>query len=550
MSVDAGKFQVMLGGEWLDYPANANKNIMDAYSNGEEKVEFKLKIDGREMGYSINFKTMKQTASYSSKERTVRAPFDMMGALAGLEAEKAAAILAAEDTGKFAGDDVKQEYKQDSNEDAKAKKKREDRKKGLELLKTLLDSTAQTKGWEEEALVEARAKCAEGARQCIKYGISEEEVRPLRDRVRKIHNAVQDLKGAIRVFARTRPFNQREIDTGSKRALKFSEDNMTVQVEDDNGNTANFMFDTTFNPGTQEAVFDELQPLIQSCYDGFNVTVFAYGQTGSGKTFTMYGPDNNRGVVMRGIEEIFKLKKEYEETSTVTITVSMIELYNGRFKDLLYKGKEKPAEIEIRKAPDGEVLAVGVGEIPSTDGKVVWNTIQTGFESRQVTATAMNSESSRSHLFTVLKIKVENKETKKVLKGKVTLVDLAGSEKVKDSMVEGDALKEAIEINKSLTTLGDVMTELSAGGKKANFRNTPLTNFLQDSLGGTAKTLMFANLSPAMINVSETKMTCAWAMRARKVVNDGGKKAAEASAKADAKAGAKSKAKAKPKAKK
>lgn len=116
-------------------------------------------------------------------------------------------------------------------------------------------------------------------------------------------------------------------------------------------------------------------------------------------------------------------------------------------------------------------------------------------------------------------------------------------------MVEGDALKEAIEINKSLTTLGDVMTELSAGGKKANFRNTPLTNFLQDSLGGTAKTLMFANLSPAMINVSETKMTCAWAMRARKVVNDGGKKAAEA-ADSKAKAGAKSKAKAKPKAKK
>jgi hypothetical protein len=420
------------------------------------------------------------------------------------------------------------------------------------LLKTLLESTAQTKGWEEDALVEARGKCAEGSRTCIKLGISEEEIRPLRDRVRKIHNAVQDLKGAIRVYARTRPFNQREIDTGSKRALKFSEDNMTVQVEDDLGNTQNFMFDTTFNPGTQEKVFEELQPLIQSCYDGFNVTVFAYGQTGSGKTFTMYGPDGNRGVVMRGIEEIFNLKKEYEELATVSVTVSMIELYNGRFKDLLYKGKEKAQEIDIRKAPDGEVLAVGVGEIPSTDGKVVWDIIQTGFESRQVTATAMNSESSRSHLFTVLKIKSVNKETKKELKGKVTLVDLAGSEKVKDSMVEGDALKEAIEINKSLTTLGDVMTELSTGGKKANFRNTPLTNFLQDSLGGTAKTLMFANLSPAMINVSETKMTCAWAMRARKVVNDGGKKAAaDAAAKADPKAGAaKSKAKAKPKAKK
>jgi len=445
------------------------------------------------------------------------------------------------DVVKFVGEDVKEEQKYDAKkaaEDAAAKKAREERMKALALLQELLSDTAVLKGKEEEELISIRAKVAQGCRDCLALGLSEEEVRPLRDRVRKVHNMVQDLKGAIRVFARTRPFNQREKDAQSKVCLQFSDDKMTIQVENNDGDTNKFMFDTTFNPGSQNDIFKELKELIQSVYDGYNVTVFAYGQTGSGKTFTMYGPKDNIGVVPKSIKEIMRLKEEeYKDIYDVSITTSMVELYKGKFSDLLYKKKEKAPEIQVKRTPDGEVIMDGSIEAPCKTFEDSWNAVESGFDSRKVAATAMNADSSRSHLFVILKVKLVNKETKKEIKGKVTLVDLAGSERVKDSMVEGNALQEAIEINKSLTTLGDCMSEISKGGKNVNMRNTPLTAALADSLGGTAKTLMFANLSPAVINVNESIMTCQWAMRARKVTNKGG-----SDDKADkAKAGAKKK---------
>jgi hypothetical protein len=442
----------------------------------------------------------------------------MMKQLQGADAE------AKPDVVKFVGEDTKdkQEYKKKAEEDAAAKKAREDRIKALKLLQDLLAETAVLKGKEEEELIAIRAKVAQGCRDCLALGLSEEEVRPLRDRVRKVHNMVQDLKGAIRVFCRTRPFNQREKDAQSKVCLQFSDDKMTVQIENNDGDTSKFMFDTTFNPGTQDAIFTELKELIQSVYDGYNVTVFAYGQTGSGKTFTMYGPKDNIGVVPKSIKEIMRLKNEDfgdSKTWEVTVTTSMVELYKGKFADLLYKKKEKAPEIHVKRTPDGEVLMEGSIEALSKDYEESWKHVEAGFDGRKVAATAMNSDSSRSHLFVILKVKILNKATNKEIKGKVTLVDLAGSERVKDSMVEGEALQEAIEINKSLTTLGDCMSEISKGGKNVNMRNTPLTAALADSLGGTAKTLMFANLSPAVINVNESIMTCQWAMRARKVQN-------------------------------
>jgi len=135
----------------------------------------------------------------------------------------------------------------------------------------------------------------------------------------------------------------------------------------------------------------------------------------------------------------------------------------------------------------------------------------------------MNAESSRSHLILRVQCKIHNLKSGQELKGKLIMVDLAGSERVKNSQVEGDNLKEAIEINKSLTALGDVMEKLCAGSKNAGYRNHLLTQVLADSLGGTAKTLMMANLSPASVCFGETKMTCEWATRARKITNDNGK---------------------------
>merc|ERR1719321_1368565 len=116
----------------------------------------------------------------------------------------------------------------------------------------------------------------------------------------------------------------------------------------------------------------------------------------------------------------------------------------------------------------------------------MWKSIENGFQTRQVAATAMNATSSRSHCIVLIFVDLINKATKQNIKSKITLVDLAGSERVKDSGVEGDALKEAIEINKSLTVLGDVMEQLTTGSKSIGYRNHLLTQILQDSLGGSA----------------------------------------------------------------
>merc|ERR1719272_231822 len=140
-------------------------------------------------------------------------------------------------------------------------------------------------------------------------------------------------------------------------------------------------------------------------------------------------------------------------------------------------------------------------------------------ERRTVAATAMNSESSRSHLIMMVKITNVNKETNEQLKGKILLCDLAGSERLKKSEVSGDMQKEAIEINKSLTALGDVIEALTKRQKQIPYRNHKLTQVMQDSLGGSSKTLMFVNCSPASSNVDETTMSLKYATRAKNVQN-------------------------------
>merc|ERR1719506_3072649 len=119
----------------------------------------------------------------------------------------------------------------------------------------------------------------------------------------------------------------------------------------------------------------------------------------------------------------------------------------------------------------------------------------------------------------MVKIQTRNLSTGEQARGKLLLVDLAGSERLKKSEVTGDMQKEAIEINKSLTALGDVIEAHTKGAKQIPYRNHQLTQVMQDSLGGTAKTLMFVNLSPAMSNADETIMALKWAQRAKKITN-------------------------------
>jgi len=364
--------------------------------------------------------------------------------------------------------------------------------------------------------------------EVIKLGMGEEEIRCLRDRKRKIWNAKQDLSGAIRVYVRSRPLNQRELDSGGKSALEFDTDGRTLRLWSEDDEFTEFLCDASFNPGSQIEIFDNVRGLAQSVMDGYNVTIFAYGQTGSGKTYTMFGgakkledamKSSDAGVVIQMIQRIFALKKE-DKINDISVSLCMMELYMAKITDLMNHDAKAP-QVNIRKKPDGEIVFENAVWQHVETAEELWRYVFGGFEARKVAATAMNSESSRSHLVLTMKISLVNKSTKVTINGKITMVDLAGSERVKDSGVEGHALAEAIEINKSLTCLGEVMSLLAAPkpGQNTGFKNNKLTEILQDSLGGSSKTLMFANVSPALINYGETMMTLKWAQKANKVQN-------------------------------
>lgn len=201
----------------------------------------------------------------------------------------------------------------------------------------------------------------------------------------------------------------------------------------------------------------------------------------------------------------------------------MIELYKQDLVDLLAvakEGRENVKKMNIRNDKLGVVVLEGLTEKECDGPEQLSEILETGMSARKVMATSMNSESSRSHLIFMVKVISVNKETKEKLMGKILIVDLAGSERLSKSQVEGDGAKEAIEINKSLTALGDVIESLTKNAKQIPYRNHKLTELMKDALGGSAKTLMFVNCSPATSNSDETINALNWAARAKKITKD------------------------------
>jgi len=251
--------------------------------------------------------------------------------------------------------------------------------------------------------------------------------------------------------------------------------------------------------------------------------LFAYGQTGAGKTYTMGGTPDNPGVSRRTLDEIFRVCEEGSARFQFTILGSMIELYRQDLMDLLAiarDGRANCKKLSIRNDKAGAVVLEGLIEKECNNSEELTELFDLGMSGRKVMATSMNSESSRSHLVFSIKVVSVNRETKERCQGKVLIVDLAGSERLSKSQVTGDGAKEAIEINKSLTALGDVIEGLTKNAKQIPYRNHKLTELMKDALGGSAKTLMFVNCSPATSNADETINALKWAARAKKIQKD------------------------------
>ena len=343
---------------------------------------------------------------------------------------------------------------------------------------------------------------------------------------KKLFNIIPELKGNIRVFCRVRPLNPSEPES----CVEFQEENILTISSKETNEFKNFEYDRVFNQSSkQEEVFAEVQPLITSILDGYNVCIFAYGQTGSGKTYTMQGPKENPGVFTRAINELFKMIKERQEDYEYALEIALMEIYNENLRDLF--GKDQTAKLEIKQGPNGNFVP-GLTSITVKAPEEVENFLEVGTKNRAVGKTNMNEHSSRSHLIFTINIYGKNRVNNNSFTGKLHLIDLAGSERLAKTKVQGEAQKESIAINKSLTALGDVIAARANKTPHIPFRNSTLTYFLQDSLSGESKTLMVLQISPASSSHEETVSSCKFAARARSVeLGSPGKKPAVVSKK-------------------
>jgi kinesin family protein C2/C3 len=238
----------------------------------------------------------------------------------------------------------------------------------------------------------------------------------------------------------------------------------------------------------------------------------------------MEGNEASRGVNYRALEALFAVREDRRDSSSYTISVSMLEIYNEAINDML---AERPAagsggrggeatKVVLREGPQG-VFVQDLTVKPVEGLEDVLRLMKQGYRNRTTFATNMNEHSSRSHCMLSVYVAGVNRVTGAAVKGKLHLVDLAGSERVSKSGVTGDRLKEAQNINKSLSALGDVIQARMEKRGHVPFRNSTLTWLLSDSLSGDSKTLMFVNLSPISSNAEETVCSLNFASRARNV---------------------------------
>ncbi|XP_063729758.1 kinesin-like protein KIF13A [Symsagittifera roscoffensis] len=271
--------------------------------------------------------------------------------------------------------------------------------------------------------------------------------------------------------------------------------------------------------------------LLENAFQGYNACIFAYGQTGSGKSYTMMGSHSaDLGIIPRLCHELFsKICCNSNDCLQFKVEMSYMEIYNEKVHDLLDPRSGK-SNLKVREHKILGPYVDGLSKLAVTSSEDIYDLIEVGNRSRTVAATNMNSESSRSHaVFTIfLSQQITNKQMTGEKASRISLVDLAGSERATKTGAAGDRLKEGSNINKSLTTLGLVISALAEqaanqGRKKPVFvpyRDSTLTWLLKDSLGGNSKTVMIATISPSADNYDESLSTLRYADRAKRIVNN------------------------------
>ena len=325
----------------------------------------------------------------------------------------------------------------------------------------------------------------------------------------------------VNVICRFRPMNDLERTSGNEQICDYTSPTSLTFHSSREKNVYRFNFDRIFPPSsTQNDIYDfGVKGIIDSVLDGYNGTVLAYGQTSSGKTYTMQGEmddERKQGIIPRMISHVFKHIYKNEDTDFM-IKVSMIEIYQEKIRDLFDVSR---VNLNIREDSIKGIYVDGASERYVGCPNDVLALLEIGSANRAQAATNMNEHSSRSHSIFILTINQTNKKEGFSKIGKLYLVDLAGSEKISKTGATGHTLEEAKIINKSLTTLGRVINNLTDGkSTHIPYRESKLTRVLQESLGGNSKTCLIITCSPSIYNESESLSTLRFGERAKKIKN-------------------------------
>ncbi|XP_065431523.1 kinesin-like protein KIF1B isoform X15 [Chrysemys picta bellii] len=350
---------------------------------------------------------------------------------------------------------------------------------------------------------------------------------------------------SVKVAVRVRPFNSRETSKESKCIIQM-QGNSTSIINPKNPKEApkSFSFDYSYWSHTspedpcfasQNRVYNDIgKEMLLHAFEGYNVCIFAYGQTGAGKSYTMMGKqeESQGGIIPQLCEELFEqINDNSNEEMSYSVEVSYMEIYCERVRDLL--NPKNKGNLRVREHPLLGPYVEDLSKLAVTSYTDIADLMDAGNKARTVAATNMNETSSRSHaVFTIVFTQKRHDTetdlcTEKV--SKISLVDLAGSERADSTGAKGTRLKEGANINKSLTTLGKVISALaevdnctnkSKKKKKTDFipyRDSVLTWLLRENLGGNSRTAMVAALSPADINYDETLSTLRYADRAKQI---------------------------------
>ncbi|XP_030622220.1 kinesin-like protein kif7 [Chanos chanos] len=342
------------------------------------------------------------------------------------------------------------------------------------------------------------------------------------------HSKAEDT--AVQVAVRVRPLLPKEVLHNHESCITADPEQKRVTLGHDRHFHCDFVFEES---STQEEVYtDCVQPLIEAFFQGFNATVFAYGQTGSGKTYTIGEAnissfrDDEQGIIPRAVAEMFKLLDENDLTD-FSVRVSYLEVYKEDFRDLL-EIETASKDIHIREDDKGNTVLCGVKECQVEGLDEVLSLLESGNAARHTGATQMNPRSSRSHtIFTTIMEQRRGSSRAangnlQILSSKFHFVDLAGSERIVKTGNSGERLKESIQINSGLLALGNVIGALGDPKRKGThipYRDSKITRILKDSLGGNAKTLMIACISPSSSDFDESLNTLNYAKRARNIQN-------------------------------